>query len=110
MILGRNAALWAGLVQAVLNFAACALVVYLGQPLTADAVGLFAAANALGVVIVGLIANEVDPTAQNLTRWGVTVPTVSAAGLRRIQELSPTNAGPLDSTDAPGIDTASRDG
>ena len=60
MILGRNAGLWAALVQAGLNMAGAALVILSGAPLTAGEVGLFAAANAFGLSVVGLVANSSD--------------------------------------------------
>lgn len=54
MILGRNPALWLGLVGAVLN----ALVLF-GLHLSAEQV---AALNAVAFAVVGVIANEADPT------------------------------------------------
>ena len=55
MIAGRNPALWLGLVGAILNVA----VVVLGVQLTTDQL---VAINALAFAIVGVIANEKDPT------------------------------------------------
>lgn len=54
MILGRNPALWLGLVAAVLNAA-----VLFGLHLTAEQV---AALNAVAFAFVAVIANEADPT------------------------------------------------
>ncbi len=62
MILGRNAGLWAALVQAALNVAAAGVIVATGQDLSPAAVGLFAAVNALGLAVVGLLANGSDPS------------------------------------------------
>lgn len=55
MILGRNPALWLALVGAVLNVA----VIVLGVQLTTDQM---VALNALAFALVGVIANEKDPT------------------------------------------------
>ena len=66
MILGRNAGLWAALVAAALN----ALVLVFGVPLTVDQVGVL---NVLALAIIGLIANEADPTTA-----GTFAPTLSA--------------------------------
>jgi len=60
MILGRNAGLWAALIQAGLNLVMGALVVVTGHALTADETALFGAANVFGLAIVGLIANASD--------------------------------------------------
>lgn len=62
MILGRNPGLWAGLVQAGLNLVAAGVVVVTGHDMTAADLALFAAANAFGTVVIGLIANAADPT------------------------------------------------
>ncbi len=58
MIYGRPAALWGGLVQAVLNVIGAIIVVYTGQQLTAELVALFAALNALGLTVIGVLANQ----------------------------------------------------
>lgn len=63
MILGRNAGLWAALIQAGLNMAGAALILVSGHPLSAADVGLFAAANAFGLAVVGLVANSSDAAA-----------------------------------------------
>jgi len=55
MILGRNPALWAALVAAILNV----LVVVVGVPLTIDGI---AALNGLALVVIGLVANISDPS------------------------------------------------
>lgn len=55
MILGRNVALWLGLVAAVLNSA----VVVFGIHLTTEQV---VSLNALAFAVIGVIANEADPT------------------------------------------------
>ena len=60
MILGRNAGLWAGLVQAGLNLVAAFYVVIAGHDLTAATAAVFTAANAFGAVLVALIANSSD--------------------------------------------------
>lgn len=63
MILGRNAGLWTALTQAGLNVIAAALIVATGHPLDAAVAGLFAAVNAFGAVVVGLVANSSDAAA-----------------------------------------------
>lgn len=55
MILGRNPALWLGLVGAILN----AAVVVLNIQLTTEQL---VALNALAFAIVGIVANTADPT------------------------------------------------
>lgn len=55
MILGRSRLLWMGLATAILNGA----VVVFGVPLTGEQV---AAINAVVVAILGILANEADPT------------------------------------------------
>lgn len=62
MILGRNAGLWAGLVQSGLNLAAAIIVAVTNTPMSAADVAAFAAANAFGLVVVALIANSSDPS------------------------------------------------
>lgn len=56
MILGRAPSLWVALVAAVLNVA----VVVFRLPLDGLQVG---ALNALGLVVIGIMANEADPRA-----------------------------------------------
>lgn len=55
MILGRNPALWLGLVAAILN----TLVVVLNIQLTAEQL---VSLNALAFAVVAVVANESDPT------------------------------------------------
>lgn len=55
MILGRNPALWLALIQATLNVA----VVIFGVPWDATQI---ATLNVFGVAIVGIVANQSDPT------------------------------------------------
>lgn len=55
MILGRNSGLWLGLVAATLN----AGVVVFGVQLSTEQL---AALNAFALALVGVIANESDPT------------------------------------------------
>ncbi len=55
MILGRNPALFLGLIQAALNVA----VLVLGISLTVDQV---VALNGLGIALVSIVANESDPS------------------------------------------------
>jgi len=62
MILGRNAGLWSAVVAAFVNLVALALVVLDGRPLDAATVALFAGLNLFLHLVVGLIANESDPT------------------------------------------------
>lgn len=87
MILGRNAGLWAGLSQAAINVVALGLVVATGHPLTADVLALFAGVNALGAVLVAIVANESDPT---------TVPTLAPtlSERRGTGETAPLSAAP----------------
>lgn len=61
MILGRSALLWGALLQGALNLVMAGIVVATGQPLGPDVVALFAAGNAFGLAIIGIIANERDP-------------------------------------------------
>lgn len=58
MIAGRAAALWLGLIQAVINVIAAAVVLITGTPLTVEMLGLFAALNAAGAAIVAVVANQ----------------------------------------------------
>jgi len=63
MIAGRNSGLWAALVQAFLNVVAAGYVVFSGvSHLSAPDVAFFAALNAFGLAIVGVVANASDPT------------------------------------------------
>lgn len=78
MILGRNAGLWAALVQSGLNVAAAIIVVATNQPLSPADVALFAALNAMGLAIVGVIANVADPT--TLPTFAMTTSPPVAAG------------------------------
>lgn len=55
VVLGRSPALWLAIVTAALN---CAVVV-LGVQLTAEQL---AAINALAIAVLGIVANESDPT------------------------------------------------
>jgi hypothetical protein len=55
MILGRNAGLWLALVAGALNIA----VVVFGLPLAVDQV---VALNGFALVLVGVVANESDPS------------------------------------------------
>lgn len=57
MILGRNPALWAGLVAALLNVA----VIVFGIPLSTEGV---AALNGLAIAFIAVLANSADPTTQ----------------------------------------------
>lgn len=96
MILGRNAGLWAAVVQAALNVLAATLVIVNGRDLTPAELALFAAVNVFCGLVVGLIANEADPTARNLTRWGNQTPVATPDRLARVQELAPISvADPL---------------
>lgn len=96
MILGRNPALWAGLVQAGLNLCMAAAVVIGGHDLTAAQVGLFAAGNAFGLAVIGIIANEADPTTAATFARTTAAPTLS------IVTASPPSSGtPLAPTPAP---------
>ena len=58
MIGGRATALWAGLLGALINVVGLAIVVATNQPLNAQVVALFAGLNALGLAIIGVIANQ----------------------------------------------------
>lgn len=71
MILGRNPALWAGAIAAILNVA----VIVFGVPLTLD--GL-AALNVAAVAIIGLIANQADPTTQPTFAPTFAAPTLTS--------------------------------
>lgn len=68
MILGRNSGLWLGLVAAGLNVS----VVVFGIMLSAEQL---AAINALALALVGIIANESDPTTA-----GTLAPTTKGPG------------------------------
>ena len=57
MLYGRATALWASLIQAVLNVLGLIIVVTTKQPLTVDLVALFAGFNTLGLAIIGILAN-----------------------------------------------------
>lgn len=78
MILGRNAGLWAGLVQSGLNVAAAVLVVATNAALTSGEVALFAALNAFGLAVVAVIANASDPS--TLPTFAMTTKTPSSPG------------------------------
>ena len=67
MIAGRNSGLWAALIQAFLNVVAAGYVVFSGvSHLSAPAVAFFAALNAFGLAIVGVVANASDPTTMGI--------------------------------------------
>lgn len=72
MILGRNAGLWAALVAAAINVA----VLVLGVQLTTDQV---VALNVLALALIGLIANEADPTTAGTFARTLSAPVPSAA-------------------------------
>jgi len=57
MIAGRPTALWAGLFGAVLNLIAIGWSVYTNAELTPEMVALFAALNAVGLAVIGILAN-----------------------------------------------------
>jgi hypothetical protein len=57
MLAGRATALWASLIQAVLNVLGLIIVVATKQPLTVEIVALFAGLNTLGLAIIGILAN-----------------------------------------------------
>lgn len=78
MILGRNAGLWAGLVQAGLNLVAAIIVAVTNTPMSAADVAAFAAANSFGLVVVALIANASDPS--TVPTFALTTQPPAAAG------------------------------
>ena len=57
MIYGRPTALWAGLLGALLNLVAIGWSVYTNAELTPEMVALFAALNAVGLAVIGILAN-----------------------------------------------------
>jgi hypothetical protein len=57
MILGRSAALWAGLLGGALNVVGLVVVLITNTPLDANMVALFAGLNGLGLAIIGMVAN-----------------------------------------------------
>lgn len=67
MILGRSKVLWIALVGAALN----AAVVVFGVPISTEGI---AALNALGVALIGIFANEHDPTTAGTFALTVTPP------------------------------------
>lgn len=68
MILGRNPALWAGLVAALLNVA----VIVFGIPLSTEGV---AALNGLAIACIAVLANTADPTTQPTFALTLKAPT-----------------------------------
>lgn len=81
MILGRSPALWLALVAAVLN----AAVIVAGISLTSEQVGVL---NILAGAIVGIVANETNPTTAGTfaLTTAATPPDVAGPG-----PASPTN-------------------
>ena len=59
MILGRATALWASLIQALLNVLGLIIVALTNQPLSVELVALFAGLNVLGLTVIGILANVV---------------------------------------------------
>jgi fructose-specific component phosphotransferase system IIB-like protein len=74
MILGRNPALWLALITAALN----ALVIVFGVSLSGEQM---AALNGLAIAIIGVVANEADPTTLPTLARSTTAPTMPAAPL-----------------------------
>jgi hypothetical protein len=73
MILGRAAALWAGLLGAVLNVVGLVVVVATNTALDANMVALFAGLNGLGLAVIGIIANVTTTGSffgRSGDRWG----------------------------------------
>lgn len=90
MILGRNPALWLGVIASLLNVA----VVVFGVPLTVE--GL-AAMNGAALAIVGLVANVSDPTAlatfaKSVTRPSFMIGSTSGTGSLSGEQTPPTGA------------------
>jgi hypothetical protein len=89
MILGRAPALWAALLAAILNVA----VVVFNVPLSGLQVG---ALNTLGLVTIGILANESDPrtvptlapTLQDRRAGGAADPGTPQVGRRATDETS----------------------
>jgi len=71
MILGRNPALWLALITAVLN----AAVIVFGIQLSAEQM---AALNGLAVAVIGVVANEADPTTASTLAFTTSGPTSPA--------------------------------
>jgi hypothetical protein len=57
VIYGRPTALWAGLLGALLNLVAIGWSVATNAELTPEMVALFAAINAVGLAVIGILAN-----------------------------------------------------
>ena len=70
MILGRSTALWIAVVAALLNV----LVIVFRVPLTAEGI---AALNTLAIVLIGLVANETNPTTVPTFAWTTKSPDES---------------------------------
>jgi uncharacterized membrane protein len=85
MILGRNPALWLAVVAATLN----AAVVVFGIQLTAPQL---AALNALAIAVVGVVANETDPTTVATLAPTTSPPPQSWAGSLSETDASPGNS------------------
>jgi hypothetical protein len=69
VILGRSAALWAGLLGALLNVIGLIVVVATNTALDAAMVALFAGLNGLGLAVIGIFAN-VNATGTYFGRGG----------------------------------------
>jgi uncharacterized membrane protein len=70
MILGRNPALWLALITAALN----ALVIVFGVSLSGEQM---AALNGLAIALIGVVANEADPTTVGTLAPTLTAPATS---------------------------------
>lgn len=92
MILGRNPALILAVVAALLNV----LVGVFGVPLS---IGQLAAVNGLAIALVGVIANETDPTTVSSLAFTRTPPDLTAPGAA----APAVAAGPLDPASAAGL-------
>lgn len=95
MILGRNAGLWAGLVQAGINLLGAVLVVTQGHDLTAAEAAVFFTGNVFGAALVGLVANAADPTTAATFAPTIQPPALSIATASPSSSLS--NGTPLSS-------------
>ena len=91
LILGRSPALWLALVAALLN----ALVIVAGVKLSAEQI---AALNIAAAAIVGVVANESDPTTAPTFSTQTTAPTMTAQG----SATAASGASGASVTDGPG--------
>ena len=74
MILGRNPALFAGLIQALINVVV-AIGAVLGTPIDG---ALVAALNSVGIAIIAVLANEADPSTLSTFAPSITPPDQKA--------------------------------